>query len=322
MAPSLDRLPGEISRIILGQLRDPDLFILGRTSSRLRRTINQNWPATLAGRTADERLEFWGDVAHAMPDLFLCERCHRLHHIDRLLGPQLGLQHGLLDGCRRPLSVEDGMRTLGWHGLTYAQVQLALKYRRLGDRYSMRLQSLTEPYTTEDFVSKSIFCTYKAEVKIVEGHFFLHDSWSLEDKGYSDSDYPPLLECERPPHICPHLLALPAFARGTFLPTDQWTCLTVALLAQRSPAMRFSHHCSVCAADVVVVQQPSSEGGQLCFQAWRCFGSEGLLPTHPLWKAHLGKELRDREIPLTHILPLGVARSVFETSANEPEVQD
>ena len=318
MARYLDRLPGEISGIILNQLGDPDLFILGRTSSLLRRTINENWPATLAGRTADERLEFWGRVARAMPNLFLCERCRSLHHLDRLLGPQLGLQHGLLVGCRRPLLGDGGMRTLGWHGLTYAQVQLALKYWRLGKRYSMRLQALTEPYTCEEFLSRTISCTYRAEFKIVEGQFFLHDSWSMTDIGHSP-DYPPLLDFERPPCICPHLLALPAFAPGSHRPTDQWSCLNAALLAQRSPSTEFSDHCAVCATDVVVVQLPSSQGRQLCFRAWRYFGSEGLLPTHPRWKAHLGRELRDRDVPLARVHPQGFARSVFEPSANELE---
>lgn len=303
-------LPDELVLCIMDHLAAHDKFLLSHTCRSMRRLASCDWDEYLSSRCPSERNDFLMGLAYNMPNQWACERCGRLHAIDRF---------DLPSGRRFPSCIRGtghGARIWANYYLEHHHIQLALKLSHLGANKNYLKKLLATHYHT--IIGSGTSIVYAAHPKIVEGHFLLFEKIVIGEK-HCRRPYEPMQQTFI--SFCPHLVLINSWLGFQYV--MDWFPLMTELdksiaLAMRNPGKAIHGHCKWCPTDYSVIL--SELNGRLIFGAWHDLGGYGSV-LNPYWSSQVRLQDRHRHhhqpTPQSDRLPGGYRDAYLNAPSGE-----
>lgn len=276
--PGILRLPTETILKVIDHLELHDLFILSQTCKALRALAWRDWDLALDQMHSILRTDFLTGIAYVRPNEWVCERCGRLHAINKRDVP---CSEWRIRNCLPPCYLETGIKCGPVYELRYNHVQMALKLTRMGNVNRRYLEHIMRPYSDErdsNFCSE-LFLRTRAIPKIVAERFLLHAEYE-----YRDNTAPVSPDTLRFIGICPHMVIWPSRrTRSTRVSRALGLGFSDSVhLAFDRPGQEIAGCCDRCPTDYTVVAAP----GVLAICVWHDLGPY-TSPLDKRWRVHV-----------------------------------
>ncbi|KAF5645224.1 f-box domain protein [Fusarium tjaetaba] len=171
---SLLGLPVDVLMCILDHAELCDLYWLSQTCKSMHRLAKRDFRTIVNNANAEDKAKFLLGLAYVLPDHFFCRNSCMLHTVDS--------RSPLRMSCHcQDYSVNHRRICEANFELRHQDVQMALKYNRLGGSYRDALAPLMRThYETLYRRSLGPIIHSSATPEIKNGHFLLHEKWKLQ----------------------------------------------------------------------------------------------------------------------------------------------
>ncbi|VUC33668.1 unnamed protein product [Clonostachys rosea] len=259
----------DVILLIADNLPDHANVLLSQTCRDLRYILNKHTFPALAVR---ERMRFLVHLNRQDPNVWVCSTCKKTHRIT-----DAELREDLRASSCPNYKVSQLPRSL--FSVNYVQVQLALKYTRMGmssSEISTHLERLMRRQNGFHMIRNNKFI-WSSRPRIVDGRFFVKYRWTyiLHNISSASSEMPKLILC--------HHQRLNRPAEGIVWGEEKKQLLRAmqGAFLNDETGVEYCRSCPFCQTDFAVRVYPAG----MVVDAWKDFGPEDA-PGNSTWVSH------------------------------------